>query len=176
MPKETPLQEQIGFTPRQRLDCINFMISLTDFSDKYEQLNAEERDEFGVLQDAAMAANESNVAQHYFEQLKIFFVEKLGYDANLFKDESLAQFYQQFNNLMAVDEERDEIAEKMIPDVEQRIKELRRKRIGLGTTEPRTAEIETEMRVIIKELHELVEKREKVVEAVYDTRHKNSKN
>lgn len=176
MKHEAPEQEQVGLTPRQRLDCVNVMIAMTNFSEKYNELNAEERDEFGLLQDAAMVATEPNVAQHYFDQMKKFFIEKLGYEENLFKDENLMQLTYQFNNLMAADEERNQIAEKMIPDVERRIHELNRKGTDLRGVEPRTAEIKKEIQAVMDELKKLRDKREEVINAVYKTRHKTSVN
>lgn len=176
MKREFLEQESLGLTPRQRLDGINFMTSLTDFNKKYEQLNEEERDELDLLQDVIMAAKDPTVEQHYFEQMKKFFIEKLDYEADLFKDQNLAQFNQQFNNLSATDKERDAIAEKFIPEVEERMHELNLKGIRLRAIKPQTAEIERAIQQIMDELKKLRDRREEVINAVYKTRHKKSIN
>lgn len=178
-------QEQTELSPRQRLDSLIKMMAVLGFFrndeedeqidnelKKYKDLDGNEREDFDLLQEAAFAATDPKVEQHYFDQIKNFFVKKLNYDGNLFNDENLAQFVQQFDKLMKEDKERAEIAEKFIPEVEKRIHDLTVEGIRLRAIEPPTKEIKNQLRTVMGELKKLRDRRAQVVEPVYKTRHK----
>lgn len=177
-------KEGNGFTPQQRLDSLFMMMSVLGFYredesgdelKQYKDLVGEDREELELLQMAASNAKEDNVRQHYFEQLKDFFVKKLDYDPDFFKDENLLQFNKQFNNFVLEDRERDKIAEEIVPDVENQIHDLNLEAIRLKLIKPRTEEIEKQIQTILHKLRKLRDKREEVIDSVYK-KNKNSMN
>lgn len=160
-----------GMTPRARLDAVDAIMVMTSFADAYKTLDGDERDEFENLREAAAAANDPAVAQHFFEQIKNFFVKKMDYDPSLFDDERLVQFVLQFNKVMAEDEERDLIAQKIMPEVVERINMLRKRLFVLKQESPRGPGTEGEINDILHELGELTAAVDSKVGEKYNKKH-----
>ena len=178
MKHEALEQEQIGLTPEQRLECIRAMMYILDFenSEAYKVLDGDQREQLQVLEEAGMATSDPKIGQHYFEQIKIFFIENLDYKPEMFDDANLVQFKQRFKDKFDEYKERDEIAEKIASDVEHRIQEIIHEKAVLYAQKPRTKEIKEKMQTLTYELRKLQARRDKMVDAVYKTRHKTSVN
>ncbi len=177
MKREFPEQEQIGLTPKQRLEAIDAMMILTDFVEACQNLlSDDEREEFQTLLDAAAAANTDVVRQHFFEQLKKFFIDKLKYDRSLLEEARLAQFVQQLDATLKADEDRDLLAAQLVPKTEARISQLRQENLALRMEKQRTSEIEARIQENMRKIELLQSEKDELVTAAYNKKRKLSVN
>lgn len=173
MKSEYREQEQIGLTPRRRLDCLNAIMLLTDFGVRRDELlDGEELENLETLQSAADLANDEKVQQYYFEKLKTFFIEKLNYEPTLFTDDMLTQFLMSFEQGVVKEQEKEDFAKKIAPDLTEQIWSLRHEQLMLRIKEPQNDETRARIHEITRELRVLNEKREKIVKPTYDKKHK----